>query len=129
MNLLQETLKAISDAGLTINDIDFIGSNDGQYVIDYWEFCKIVEVEYDNNSGGQIVATDLVIVFKNNSWLKRFQHGCNEWWGLCKLPVKKDNGKKFTVMLSNYSDLDIDYQFDCSIDMLNSERPEINGSF
>ncbi len=89
MNLLKETLQMLSDIKKRESDIEFIGSGDGQYSCDFEDFCKLANVEYDEGYGGNEVASDLVIVFTDNSWLSRGEYDGSEWWDYNVCPVKQ----------------------------------------
>ena len=88
-NLKIETLKALEEAGKTINDILWIGCE--EFMIDIDEFWKLADTEYYSGFGGQEVASDLIIV-GDNWWLERDKYDGVEWWVYkCKpsTPLKK----------------------------------------
>lgn len=78
MNLKKETLEAMQGYGKTIDDIDWIGSKDFSIPTDL--FFKLADVEYDNGYGSPEVAQDLMIVFKDNSAMYRWEYDGSEWW-------------------------------------------------
>lgn len=80
MNLLRETLEAISDSGHTVADVVRVGSSDGVYGMPWDAFAAIADVEYDNSWGSAKVATDLVVVFADGQYLKRGEYDGSEWW-------------------------------------------------
>jgi len=104
-NLLNETMLLFKQLEKTAADIDFIGSSDGEYVC-YWDtFIHIADVEYDNSFGFNEVASNLVIVFKDGTWLSRGEYDGSEWWNVHRLPKKKDDAKPVTnVMNIDYGD-------------------------
>ena len=79
-NLLQETLENIKDSGHTIEDIFFIGSETGKYSCSWEEFKVLADQEYDQGFGGQEVAYDLIIFFKDNHIMTREEYDGSEWW-------------------------------------------------
>ena len=86
MNLLQETLGAITEAKLTPDRITFIGASSGSHGCTWEEFKEIADIEYDEGYGGQEVADDLVVVFDNGAWLSRSEYDGAEWWTYRKKP-------------------------------------------
>ena len=58
-------------------------------------------VNYDNGYGGQEVAADLVIVFKDGSWLERHEYDVAEGWGYSKTPIKSKTPKPFKFVDEN----------------------------
>jgi len=99
INLLHETLEELNLIGKTPNDIAWIGSNNGNYVCTWEEFKQLADREYEINydsTGDAVpnVAIDLVIVFKDGSWLERWYEDGFEGWKYRKTPVKSKNTKK-----------------------------------
>ena len=80
MNLLQETLEDIADTGHTTDDIIYIGSLVTGHCCTLEEFTQLADVDYDDGFGSQEVASDLVIVFKDSSFLKRVEYDGSEKW-------------------------------------------------
>lgn len=99
-NFLKETKEDIMYSLHTEQDVMFVGSDDGEYRISWDEFKKIANFEYDNNYGVQEIASDLIVYFKDNSWLERCEEDGSEWWSFvgCKKFKESDNSKKFTSM-------------------------------
>ena len=95
-NLLEETLAEIHDAGLTPEQITFIGSRSGSHGCTWEEFKSIANVEYNDGYGGQEVAVDLVIVFNDGSWLSRGEYDGSEWWDYNKTPRQPSQYKPIT---------------------------------
>ena len=93
MNLLKETRNAIWEAGKRIRDIAWIGSLDGEYAISWEKFRKIADREYYNGFGAQKIASDLVVVFKDGSWLERLEYDGAEHWVYKRTPVRKEKPK------------------------------------
>lgn len=99
-NLWEETIQEINNSNHSIDDIDWIGGS--KCYIDVQDFIKMAaQTYYDAGYGGQEVAEDLVIVFKDNTWLERAEYDGSEWWrykAVPQKPVKKITPKR----LSNY---------------------------
>ena len=79
MNLLAETIADIQQTGHTPDDIVYIGSRDG-YACTWDEFTRLADREYDNGYGGQEVADDLEIHFRDGGWLERHEYDGSEGW-------------------------------------------------
>lgn len=86
-NLLEETLKTIESHAYLPEDIVFIGSGDGEYGCTWEEFTQLANFDYDEGYGGQEIATDLIIVFSNGTYLQRGEYDGFEWWELVE-PIK-----------------------------------------
>jgi len=115
VNLLEETLKVLKRIGKKPEDVSWVGSKDGEYAIDWNEFKKIANKEYDSGFGAQVVARDLVIVFRDNSWLERSEYDGAESWKYISPPKRKPNAKKFKHIFAFEKDL---YGW-CSLKELN----------
>ena len=88
-NLYQETLEAIGRLGMTLSDVGWVGSYDGEYAISWDEFALIAsKTDYDSGYGGQEIANDLVVVFKDRSWLERGEYDGSEWWEHRRPPIR-----------------------------------------
>lgn len=85
-NLFLETCECINGLGKTASDVAFIGSGDGEYGSTWDDFAALANIEYDNGFGGAEVAEDLVVVFKDGSWLSRGEYDGSEWWNYNKKP-------------------------------------------
>jgi hypothetical protein len=87
MTFLKETQYMMERHDLSPFDIVFIGSVDTGHSMTWEEFEVLSDETYDTGYGAQKVASDLVIVFKDNSWLERLEYDGSEWWGFRKCPV------------------------------------------
>ena len=86
-NLWDETVVAITNSNHSLSDIDWIGGSD--CYIDIHDFKDIAKhTYYDAGFGGQEVASDLVVVFKDGNWLARAEYDGSEWWQYYSLPQK-----------------------------------------
>ena len=92
-NLVDETKSKLDDIKKTPHDIKWIGSSDGEYSMTWDEFLVVGNVNYDNGSGGQEIAGDLIIVFNDNTWLSRHQYDGSEWWRYNSVHVTKGSKK------------------------------------
>lgn len=82
-NLLKETLGFMKRVDKTIDDIDWIGSEDFRIPVD--RFFNVANVVYDDSYGAQEVASDLIIVFKDSSAMYRCEYDGAEWWKFINL--------------------------------------------
>ncbi len=80
MNLLEETIEDIESAGKSVEDIIFIGSQNSGHSCTWEEFKVLANIEYHNGFGGQEVASDLIIVFSDKSYLDRHEYDGSEGW-------------------------------------------------
>ena len=80
MNLLEETCKAIIDSNHATEDIEYIGSIHSFYCCTWEEFEELANIEYNNSSGSEIIAFDLVIIFKDKGILERYTYNKSECW-------------------------------------------------
>lgn len=79
MNLLAETIRDIQNSKHTPDDVIYIGSRDG-YACTWEQFVVLADVEYNAGFGGQEVASDLEIRFRDGSWLERYEYdGAEDW--------------------------------------------------
>lgn len=96
MNLLEETIANLNEIGKTSDEIKFIGNTEG-YSCTWDEFVNLANFDYDNGYGAAKIATDLIIVFNDNSVMSRGEYDGSEWWDYTpkfimpkvKLPIKR----------------------------------------
>ena len=98
--LLQETIEKLTEHGKTPNDVCWVGSADGKMAITWKEFEQIASIEYNEGFGGQVVATDLVVV-GSSWWLDRGEYDGSEWWNFQRQPVLCHNAVKFSEVASS----------------------------
>jgi len=104
MNLLKETLDKLANSNHVPSDIKFIGSVSG-YSCTWEEFQKLANIEYDSGYGSQIVASDLIIIFSDNSWLERREYDGSEWWKHIICPKISSNLKSInSLVMNNYDE-------------------------
>ena len=116
-NLLEETLKVLKYLQIDEEEVAWVGSDNGAYAIPWGDFKKIAsKTNYDGGYGGQEIAEDLVVVFKDNSWLERQEYDGSEWWSYKKAPERQKKAKTFTRVMGEWSEI--------SLDRCNKEREE-----
>jgi len=117
MNFLEETREDIKRVGHNIQDIMFIGSYDGKYRMTFQEFERIGDFEYYNSNsyGGTEIPTDLIVYFKDDTYLYRIDDDGREHWSY-NIIRKFDNNKKYEtfdtdIINLGYEDID-DIEFE-----------------
>lgn len=95
INLLEETLKALSSNGKTPEDVLWVG--DHYYKTTWDDFASIANFNYDNGYGGNEIEDSLYIV-GDNWWLERGEYDGSEWWEFKTTP--KCESEWFTKLLS-----------------------------
>ena len=78
-NLYNETVERIKALGYQPSDITFIGSEDGKYSCSWEEFTTLADRRY-GEFGTQEVATDLLIRFRDETYLMREEYDGSEHW-------------------------------------------------
>lgn len=99
-NFLEETIDKITSCDKTIEDVDWVGSDDGKYVISWNEFAKIANIDYYSGFGLQYIAMDLVVVFNDGSYLYREEYDGSEGWSYAKTPRRQYGAKTFEYVRS-----------------------------
>jgi len=99
-NLYEETLRDIYESGHTPDDVSWVGSRDGFYAISWKEYRLAADITYYSGFGGINIPRDLVVVFKNGSWLKRDEYDGEEWWKYILPPKRTLSHQKFTLTIS-----------------------------
>jgi hypothetical protein len=85
-NLLAETIEAIAQNDHTMS----------------WEQAESrLNVDYDAGYGGQEIATDLVVVFADGSWLERGEYDGSEWWVYKCAPQRHADAAAFAKVRLN----------------------------
>ena len=85
INLLEETIKILANHGLTLEDIQFIKTRNGDFRPKFGG-RKFLDVDYDNGYGGNEIDLNLKIV--GYDWgLERHEYDGTEWWEFKKLPT------------------------------------------
>lgn len=91
MNLLEETLRDIHEAGLNENDIRFIKVTNNQYTSDehtcfisFETFKRYANDYYDSGYGLEYVNPSMIIYFNDGSVMFRETYDGSEWWRVIK---------------------------------------------
>jgi len=95
-NLLEETIRILSENGKSESDVEWCGATGFGY-FSWEEFKQLSDKIYDNGYGGQEVAPGLVIV-GSDFWLERHEYDGAEWWEFKTHPAKPEN-KKIPITL------------------------------
>lgn len=100
-NFFDETFDLMKEIGLSPNQIDFIGSETGEYKCTWGEFVLLADESYEvNGLLWSTIPSDLVIVFKNGTVFVRDGDDCYEYWRVV-IPTKSQrNVKKITKLFS-----------------------------
>ena len=77
LTLLEETRHDMKTNNVDESQVAWVGGSEQWFTWD--EFCSIANVDYDSGFGGQVVATDLIVV-GNGWWLERHEYDGSEWW-------------------------------------------------
>ena len=93
MTLFEETKSIIECLHQSVDDNIFIGSQVSGHACTWEEFCTLADFEYDNGYGGQEVATDLIIVFRDMTIMSRSEYDGSEWWKV-RTPFRMGKDKK-----------------------------------
>ncbi len=88
MNLLEETIKDLDYFGYSYKEIVHIGNS--EYGCTWEEFKSLADIEYDAEFGGQEIANDLKIIFKDGNFLYRYEYDGRESWAQSKTEVPKE---------------------------------------
>jgi hypothetical protein len=96
INLLEETIANINGSDHSVEDVDWIGSRDGEYAMSWAEFEKIADFEYNDGYGAAEIAVDLVVVFKDGSYMVRQEYDGSESWEFMEILTKKEKTKPIT---------------------------------
>ena len=90
-NLLRETMKALEDYNKSPEDVltvmtqsgrqDWCDGTDQQTTATWTEFAELAkDVYYDGGFGLSQIAEDLTILFRDNTWLSRWEYDGSEGW-------------------------------------------------
>lgn len=111
-NFLEETENSIKKTGHNTDDVMFIGTADGNYRVDWNKFEKIANFEYDCGSGSAEIPTDLIVYFKDNTYMFRWEYDGSEWWEYLveKIFKETDEFKPFKIVVDERYALSTEYK-------------------
>ena len=89
VNLKEETLAKIEMSGHSPEDVLWVGLKDGSATTEWSEYLKKADRRYDPTRSWISVRDDLVVVFKDNSWLERQEYDGSGWWSYKATPTVK----------------------------------------
>ena len=106
MNLIEETISDIKNSNHIEQDVNWVGSSDGKYAMPWNEFKQHFKgIDYSCNYGTQEIASDLVVVFNDGTWLERAEYDGSEWWAYKKQPSINREHSSFSVIVGGYDSL------------------------
>ena len=85
-NLIEDTIRKLQRIGKEPYDIERIGSFCGTYGCTWEEYKQLADFDYSAGYGSTKVATDLIILFRDGTWLERDEYDGSEWWTHCAPP-------------------------------------------
>lgn len=88
MNLLTETLEMMAAGGQTPDTVAWVGARDGTWSGSWDQFAGLAAFDYDDSYGTREVEDDLVVVFRDGSWLERQEYDGSEWWEYAQAPAR-----------------------------------------
>ena len=106
-NYAEETLRFLERYNYTIDDIDWIGTDD--FIIPIHEFFDIArKTMYNASFGRPETPGDIIIVMKDESWFDRFEYDGAEGWEYHIPHVKPIVTAHIKTRTFNYKDAGID---------------------
>ncbi len=97
LNFLTETIGTLTSQNLGPNDVRWVGTRNGLFVVTWEEFAKFADVEYDDGFGGEEIPLELVVV-GDDWWLERHEYDGSEWWEFKTKPTVSSDPKPFTLL-------------------------------
>ena len=101
MNLLKETKEILTEHGLTLNDIKWVGCV--KFRIPIEQFINLANDNYDDGFGAAEVAEDLIVV-GNDWWLERKEYDGAEWWEFKQYPKMPEDIKQIKRVMGGMWD-------------------------
>lgn len=98
INLLAETVDAITDSGHTPADIIFIGDPETGYECSWDEFRGLADFDYDDGYGSAQIPGELRVVFSDGSDMHRGEYDGSEWWEFSKPFVRPAERKQIRTL-------------------------------
>jgi hypothetical protein len=88
-NFLLETDSLLATLGKDDEDVLFVQTNGGSF--SYKLLTENADFNYDNVLSSEGPPLDLVIVFKDQTWLERREYDGSSWWAYCRPPIQFAN--------------------------------------
>jgi hypothetical protein len=98
MNLLKETEEDFRRIGKTWDDVSWVGSADVEIPVDAFKKAAWA-TEYDSGYGTQEIPADLIVVFKDGSFLERYEYDGSEYWVHKEIPQRPSSVRNVTGSL------------------------------
>ena len=96
-NLLEETLTVMEEAGVTPDDVRWVGARTFGHT-DWANFAEVAkDTEYDPGYGSQEIADDLTIV-GDDWWMTRSEYDGGEWWCFHRKPERPAQERVITTL-------------------------------
>lgn len=106
--LLDETNEAIAFAKKAPEDVAWVGTREFKIKGGWARFCELAKIEYDAGFGSAHIARDLLVVFKDGTYLERREYDGSEWWEY--VPVLTEPEKEAEVLtLTNSESTELAY--------------------
>ena len=100
-NLLRETEWTIEQHFMTLDDIIHIGN--ALEACTWAEFAEMADRDYDSGFGRAEVWLDLVIIFKDGSWLERQEYDGREGWQFKRAPHIPQNPEPLKSVFAEFN--------------------------
>lgn len=107
-NLADETRQAIKDAGKTTKEVAWIGNRSCTLAVSWQGFLhRASNMEYDAGYGTAYIPMDLVVVFRDGSWLERAEYDGAEDWVHRTAPKLNPLAKSWVFEPTRYAGLEL----------------------
>jgi len=94
VNLLRETVEALTENGYSAADVRWVGDRDHWTT---WEqFASLADFDYDDGFGAVEIRQELLVV-GSGWWLERHEYDGSEWWEFKRLPAPGERCSLLTV--------------------------------
>lgn len=90
MNLLTETREMMVACDQSPATVAWTGDRTGQFSGTWAAFAIAADFEYDEGHGSQEIHANLVVVFRDGSWLERSEYDGAEGWEYRAPPLQGD---------------------------------------
>lgn len=86
--IISETINKVKEIK---KKVSWVGSKDGKYQISWKEFSMLKPQTYDSGFGAQEIASDLIVVFEDGSYMDRWEYDGSEGWSYHPIYFTKIN--------------------------------------